>query len=204
MQQITHPNNPRPTSPPHAVNPASRLIIQINFCRAQDADPDPDPFCSFYFKDGRRSSRWVGGWVHCRRPLARPRAQATKKTQARIWSWPKLFSSSRQAPRAQIFSNFGQGCCPSQILSNSRQGCCPSQIYPPTAGSVPLYLGTAVHTRVWTVTRNFPGYQGWFVSGLVTRVPANTYPGYEYTHRYIKTMDCCDLNCHFRFFENVK
>jgi hypothetical protein len=21
----------------------------------------------------------VGGWVHCRRPLARPRAQATKK-----------------------------------------------------------------------------------------------------------------------------
>jgi hypothetical protein len=83
MQQITHPNHPRPTSPPHAVNPASRLIIQINFCRAQDADPDPDPFCSFYFKDGRRSSRWVGGWVHCRRPLARPRAQATKKKPKR-------------------------------------------------------------------------------------------------------------------------
>lgn len=122
MQQITHPNNPRPTSPPHAVNPASRLIIQINFCRAQDADPDPDPFCSFYFKDGRRSSRWVGGWVHCRRPLARPRAQATKKTQARIWSWPKLFSSSRQAPRAQIFPTLGKDAAPHKFYPTRGKG----------------------------------------------------------------------------------
>jgi hypothetical protein len=154
MQQITHPNNPRPTSPPHAVNPASRLIIQINFCRAQDADPDPDPFCSFYFKDGRRSSCWVVGWVHCRRPLARPCAEATKNFPSadlkvaktvfqalvkrlehkfiQLWARccpSQILSNLRQSmlPFTNL-SNFGQRCCPSQILSNFGQRCCPSQI----------------------------------------------------------------------------
>jgi hypothetical protein len=159
----------------------------------------------------------VGGWVHCRRPLARPRAEATKKNPSADLKVAKTVFKLSSSAGSTNLSNFGQGCCPSQILSNLRQGCCPSQIYPtlgkdaaphkfypPTAGSVPLYLGTAVHTLVWTVTRNFPGYQGGSYPGLVTRVPANTYPGYEYNHGYIKTMDCCDLNCHFRFFEKVK
>ncbi len=133
MQQITHPNHPRPTSPLHAVNPASRLIIQINFCRAQDADPDP--FCSFYFKDGRRSSCWVAGWVHCRRPLARPRAQATKKKPKRGFEGGQncfqalvkrlehkfIQLAGRMLPFTNL-SNFGQRCCPSQVLSNFGQG----------------------------------------------------------------------------------
>jgi hypothetical protein len=118
MQQITHPNNPRPTSTPHAVNPASRLIIQINFCRAQDADPDPDLFCGFYFKDGRRSSCWVGGWVHCRRPLARPRAQATKKNPSADLKVAKTVFKLSSSASSTNLSNVGARMLP---LTNSIQ-----------------------------------------------------------------------------------
>jgi hypothetical protein len=88
MQQITHPNHPRPTSPPHAVNPASRLIIQINFCRAQDRTPIPIPipipFVAFILRtDGEAPAGWVAGFIAAAR-LRAPAQKRQKKTRARI------------------------------------------------------------------------------------------------------------------------
>jgi hypothetical protein len=72
----------------------------------------------------------VGGWVHCRRPLARPPRTSDKKNPSADLNVAKTVFKLSSSASSTNLPTLGKDAAPHKILSNLRQGCCPSQIYP--------------------------------------------------------------------------